>query len=125
MTMTNVKKGDTSVSIGGRTIQLEGPVLQSLEIDGLLLLRLKHFNLPSDDPKIGRNVIALDRDGNEVWRIRSFWWEVESLDGKMVPDPYSNFSLREDGTLIIYQGIGYRCELDPKTGELLTQEFTR
>ncbi len=74
----------------------------------------------------GRNVLALDKNGNEVWRIEPFAHTVKARDGsREVPAPYTGIDLAEDGKLYAYQGIGYICEIDLKTGKILHEEQTR
>lgn len=88
-------------------------------------MRLDLYDLTSDDPLKGRNVVAFDMSGDEIWRIEPFWWTVKSRDGRKVPDSYTQIRLGEDGKLYAYQPIGFICEIDPKTGKILSEHQTR
>lgn len=126
MTPQDSSAETTTVTIGGRTIELGSPIDETLRIGELLLVRLDLYDLPPDDPMKGRNVLALDKNGEEVWRIEPFWHKVKAKDGSRdIPDSYIGFDLGEDGKLYAYQGIGYICEIDLKSGKILHEEQTR
>lgn len=115
----------STVTIGGKEVDLQLRVDQAVEFNGKTIVVVSHFELPPDDPNFGRNVIAFNGDGSEAWRIKPFWHKVKARDGSMVPDPYDGLRIDKNGKLIAFQGIGYRCELDPKTGEIINAEYTR
>lgn len=122
MTAKNIRKGDTSVTISGKVIDIGLPIQQALDLDDLLILRMDDYELPSDDPFNGRNVTALDPAGNEVWRIEPFWHKVTAKDGRRVPSSYGTIHVGGDGKLYVYHPIGFMCEIDVKTGNILHEE---
>lgn len=73
----------------------------------------------------GRNILALDKNGNEVWRVEPFTHMVKARDGRVVPASYRSFDLGKDGKLYSFQGIGYVCEIDLKTGKIVDAEYMR
>jgi hypothetical protein len=81
--------------------------------------------LPTDSPFKGRNIIALDQNGKEVWRVESFWHTIKAKDGRRIPSSYSHLWIGEDGKLFAEQPIGYICEIDLKTGKILQEKQTR
>jgi hypothetical protein len=50
MTAETVGKGDTSVTINGKVIDIGMPVQEALNVGDLLILRTDDYDLPSDDP---------------------------------------------------------------------------
>ncbi len=126
MTIEGFRKRDTSITIDGNAVDLQYPIYDALEAGGVAILRLNYYNMPPDDPLKGRNIVALDRNGKEVWRIEPFWHMVESNDrSRKVPAAYTGIDLGEDGKLYAYQGIGYICEIDLRTGKIIHEEQTR
>ncbi len=125
MTLENIHKGDSTVTIDGHVVDLGLPIMEAVEVGSLIVISLNDYHLSPDDPFNGRNIVAFDKDGNEVWRIEAFWHTVEARDGRRVPASYTGIDLGEDGKLYAYQGHGYTCEIDLKTGKIVDAEYTR
>lgn len=125
MTIPDFREGETSIFIKDKMVDLEIPILDILELDEIFLVLVEDFDLSPDDPNVGRNIIALDKSGNVVWRVQPFWHTVRAEDGRKVPDSYRSLRLEEGNKIYSYQGIGYVCEIDPQTGKIIGEEYTR
>ncbi len=125
MTVDKFHKRATSITVNSHVVELALPIMETVEIDGLHVLRIDDISLPSDDPKVGRNIVALDQDGNEAWRIEDFWHKVGDRDGRKVPDSYSHIRVGDDGKLYAHQPIGFICKIDLMTGKILNEKETR
>lgn len=125
MTVENFHARDTSITINGHVVEIGLPIMDVVEVGELHILRINDFTLPSDDPVVGRNVVAIDQDGHEVWRIEDFWYKIEDRDGRRIPDSYSHIQIGKDGKLYAFQPIGFLCEIDLKTGKILHEKQTR
>lgn len=126
MNVNEITKGDTSILMDGKKINIKLPILQSITYDKILILLLNDYGLSCEDPHVGRNVVSIASGGREKWRIEAFWWKVKCKDHlHKVPDSYSHIRIGEDGKLYAYQPIGFICEIDPETGKILSEHQTR
>ena len=116
----------TMIKINGKEIYVQYPVVKTVEVGEKTIALFDLYDLPSEHPFKGRNVVAYDANGKEVWRIQAFWHHVRSHDGnREIPDAYAGIRRGENGKLLAFQGIGYTCEIDPDTGQIIGEEHTR
>lgn len=71
----------------------------------------------------GRNVVALNHDGEIVWRIPlhawAEWISINHLGAKVSSIvPYTSVFVTT-GDLYVLSSVGFRLRLDPATGEVL------
>ena len=72
------------------------------------------YDWMADDVRNGRNLVATDRNGAEIWRAKP----VISKD--------CFTAIRWDGvSLTAYTWSGYKVCVDPDTGEVTVLEFTK
>jgi len=125
MTQKDERQEETSVEIGGNVVELGVSIDEALALGDILIVLLNLYDLPSEHPFKGRNIVAFDRNGAELWRVEPFWHTVKAKDGRKIPDSYRSIRVEDDGKLYAFQGVGYVCEIDLKTGKIVGEEFTR
>lgn len=112
--------------VSGRRISMPYPIEQILPLPDKVIVLLNDEDMPSDDPLMGRNVAAFDKDGNMAWRIPLSTVTFIDDHDREWPCPYSYLAFAEDGcTIQVYETSGVRHDLDPATGELSNSLFTR
>ena len=62
-----------------------------------------------------QNLVAFDRKGKELWKAKN--------PSSAPTDAYVNFIDNED--LVVGNFAGYRCKIDPDTGDVLDAQFTK
>jgi hypothetical protein len=92
--------------------RMSNKVKESLVFDGKFTIQL----LNDQDKYKGRNVIGLDIDGNEIWRID--------------PDPLNpSFNyvsiLNQNGKLVAINFSTNQVELDYKTGKVISNRWVK
>lgn len=126
MSPTSGRQEGTSVVVDGKVVELGASVEETLAIGDIHIVLLNLYDFPSDYPFKGRNIVALNKDGNELWRVEPFWWTVKAKDGtRKIPDSFSHIHIGDDGKLYAEQPIGFICEIDLKTGKILQERQTR
>ncbi len=115
MTELNYSLNKGVLMVQGRVIEFPYPVVQSLEFQGLILVRL--------DPALGvtfnRNIFALDANGEVKWQI------TESPHGTEADKPYTSISITEKSQLIVgnWNGVDYVVALND--GSIIPQSFNK
>lgn len=98
--------------INGRELTLEYPIKESFDVNGIVIVLL------DPDSNLGshgqfRNVIGFDANGNQVW--------IAELPTEKTSDVYYQVSSRTPLKLSSF--CSYECEVDPKTGKILSKSF--
>ena len=107
------------ITIDGVEHAIDLPIRVAIPLSDRVILLLDEEDLSEDDPRYERNVIALGKDGEMLWRI-------EDVGFKGNPCPYSGLGFDEDGvTILVYDWGGACYNLDPETGKLSNLLFTR
>lgn len=113
-------KGDRVIVIEGRAVSLPCKVSVALPFQNHVVVLLNTYELTDDDPGTARNVVALNREGQELWRIEETNHLYVGNDGKKHSWPWADFGRREDGSgFWIFSPAGYEFGFDPMTGAVL------
>ena len=114
MKMDIVVRG-RQVQIGSRTIELPHPVVQTLWLGSLLIVRVE----PAPGQLFNSNVFALDTDAQQVWQI------AESPHGTEVDKPFMDLRINHQGELFAGNWNGVEYRVHPATGELSVAGFDK
>lgn len=109
----NVHNGQLSVA--GKTVELPYPVVQGLDWEGLIIVRLE----PAIGDIYNRNVMALNGAGEIHWEI------AQSPHGTEADSPYTSISVTENNELVAgnWNGVDYFVSKDD--GEISTKSFNK
>lgn len=105
--------------------QLERHILSDYKIDNSKLSNLSFKNieiyllsLDSNHPKVGRNIIAFDKKGNQIWEI-----EPDISDNGV---EWKYLQIYKEGDLLKVQSFGgSEFIIEPKTGKKLSASSYR
>lgn len=112
--MVEVLADGHKLTIDSTDITFEYEIGDFVEFGGVIVVRL---DIPVGETN-NRNVVGFDKTGTERWRIS------ESPHGSTKDNPYVNLYLR-DGGLWVGNWMGWTYRIDPETGELLENKFTK
>lgn len=95
-----------------KKIELEYTIRKIIEYDNQVIV------LVYDDFIIANNVIAFDKQGNELWRIN---------DILNIKRPTGNVDIQKEGEniLIVYSSLGIIFKIDIEKKELLNKQIIR
>ena len=113
--MVEISKQDDTLVIGDNIVHFDAPIAQHIEYDGFVVIRTE--NIGGGHPDTDRNVHAINLDGTTRWKI------PKKPDHQ--PRPYTNIYTKDDGDLWTYNFSGNLYQLDPETGEILTEKFVK
>ena len=122
------------LAIDDREFEMELPIRKAIENDsGVIIVVFKELKgiepiLGRDDPRIDRNVVGVDFNGQIVWRIeqskRANGREKDGAIEYMI-NPWLFLQTQPDGKVTVGDFEGMRYTVDPKTGELSDRSCTR
>lgn len=104
--MTQIQYEDNVLTIGGESVSLEYEITQVMEEDGVVLAVLYP---PEGEQHDGRNVIAFDADGNQLWRSKCPEDATSHLFGELY---------KEGDAIIGWSWNSNEYKIDLETGEL-------
>lgn len=114
--MTEITYSGNQLSIGENVIKLDHKIKEIIIRDDIVVVLQKIPPNEKDSPKIDRNVVAFDTDGNQIWTIDS---PPHGKGGQ----PYKYFIDRNDEKILISNWNENRYELDIHTGELSNERY--
>ncbi len=77
-----VTHSDSVLTINGREFAFEQRIQQVLVLADRVIVRFRGKSFADDDPLKGRNIIALDENGEMLWRIQDRGVTRTTKDGK-------------------------------------------
>ena len=108
---------DGSLNIEGKIVRLPQRMFRFVEYQNIIVVGLKVADFDVADPMVGRNILALDRQGNLLWRVEEHGYEYyhSRVDG-YVPQPF--IGLGVNSKINKLRGVlPYVClTIDEKTG---------
>ncbi len=115
-----------TLTINGRELTFEQEIYQSVELPDRVIVLLHPGDFAKDDPLKGCNIIALDEDGEMLWRIQDRGVTLTTKDGKEISESYTGLGLAKDEkTVRVSTPFGFLYELDPETGQISNPKFTK
>jgi outer membrane protein assembly factor BamB len=107
--------GGATLLIGGTEHELGNRIAEHIEFEDFVVVLL---DLTGDyHPELGRNVIAVNKDGSVRWRIEKAPVETD-------PDSYAGI-FDDDGDLRAYNLCGMYYRVDRDTGEVSDGRFVK
>lgn len=112
------------ILIDGNIHKTPSLVSSSLDLGDHVILLFDYSDVQPQE-QMSRNVVAVDRDGRQIWRIeRSADWLRD--DGSNLPNPFISVNVDpKTGTIYVCEMAGRDCDLNPKTGRLSNPRWTK
>ena len=121
-----------TVSFEGKTLtiddmdhEMEQPIRDTIELEDRIVVLLDDEAYPDGDPNEERNVLAVSKSGEMLWRIVR---APMRRGGEKSTDmnPYTGIWFRDDGkSVLVGDWGGCDYDLDTDTGEVSNAIFTR
>ena len=125
MTDIEVEHAHNSITVNGNKKEFDGDVIDVLVSDQIVLVLIETYDLPPDHPYRGRNVFALDRNGDLIWQIEESGGKIEDKTGKEVPESYMEIRKSAENHIRVFQISGYSYDVDSNTGRISNSDFSR
>tara|TARA_R110002110_G_scaffold68574_4_gene185525 strand:- start:248 stop:622 length:375 start_codon:yes stop_codon:yes gene_type:complete len=108
---------DGTLEIDGRVVRFPQRIFRFVEYQDIIVVGLKVADFDIADPMVGRNILALDRQGNLLWRVEEHGYEYyHSRVDAYVPQPFIGLGVSsETGKLEGVLPYVY-VTIDEKTG---------
>ncbi len=108
----SLNNGTLVVGKARRAVVLPLPVEEVIDYDDILVVRVK----PTSE--LTQNVFGIDATGHVVWQI-------PELPMNKLRDTY--LSIRRESTASVagYYSLGFIIHFDPRTGQILSGDFTK
>lgn len=111
----------TTLQFGDSELDFQHRISKWFEIDGLIVVHFSTRDYAFGDPLVGRNVIALNRKGEFVWRIESSGLTATSRVDRKTIVPQAVLSIvkspRSGNLSVRFQQI--TATVDIETGKLI------
>ena len=106
---------DGSLNIEGKIVRLPQRIARFVEYQDIIVVCLGNENIA--DPMVGRNILALDRQGKLLWRVEDHGFEYQDPDAdRLLPQPFIGLGVNsETGKLEGVLPYVY-VTIDEKTG---------
>ena len=106
--MVDIEEGAREAMFGGSLVRFEQPAVEHIETDGRIVVLFNSDFYEMGDMMVGRNIVAYDEDGNELWRVEDHGLRRPAAPD--VPDAFFDIHVDDDGRLWggtpgIYLGI--------------------
>lgn len=119
------RKGRQELAIDGYRVAFDRPVVAFIELHDRIIVLLDPDAYATDDPLLERNVVAVSRQGEFIWRIQKSVGGYEDDDAK-TPSFYGALYRSDDGVGIkVHESGGFEHDLDPRNGHLSNKVFTK
>jgi hypothetical protein len=110
--------GDT-LTVDGREFRLEAEIETAIEANDRIYVLFNDETYPEHDWRARRNVVALRRDGSEIWRIGTSEHLFPQVKRRSLPFMDLTLEFRGNETVLeVWEAIGMLYDVDPDTGEL-------
>ena len=107
---------EKTLLIGGKEVKFGQSVKEVLDLGDRLVVRLYVDDFEVGDMMVGRNIVALGSDGNELWRVEDHGLRRRSE--RKAPDAFFDIHVDDDGRL--WGGTpGIYLEIDLETGKII------
>ena len=110
---------ERTLLISGKEVKFGQSVKEILDLGDRLVVRLYVDDFEVGDMMVGRNIVAYDEDGNELWRVEDHGLRRPAAPD--VPDAFFDIHVDEKGRL--WGGTpGVELMIDLETGKILDAE---
>ena len=116
------RAGTNGLTISGKRVDFPQRIKKFVTLENLVIVLLKVSDFEEGDPMVGRNIVALNEDGEIVWRIEDHGFRITDWRDVEAPEAFFGLWLEDDGKTL-KAGIPHAIfEVDPETGSLLSIE---
>jgi len=121
-----VSHRENNLKIDGRKFKFDDLIQKIVEYPDRIIILFGYENFESEQQFAGRNLIAVGRDGNILWRVA----DSNELfpDSETSIEPFVGFGktkINDREALVAYQMFGMCYEVDPQTGALSNPRVSR
>ena len=114
--MVDIVEGAKEAKFGENMVRFEQPVVEHVEDKGRVIVLFNSDFYEVGDMMVGRNIVAYDEDGNELWRVEDHGLRRRSE--RQAPDAFFDIHVDDDGRL--WGGTpGIYLEIDLGTGKII------
>lgn len=117
--MTYTQPDSNTIEINGKHHKFSQEIREVLQLPDRIIIRLLVDDFEEGDPNVGRNVLAFNESGEELWRIEASGYFVERDPN--VPEAYFGVDMTV-GHLRVH-GADFVYDLDPDTGAVSNAEI--
>ena len=111
-----VRERNSFVEFDGKRIELDKRVEESISLGDKAIVLFYVNDYEVGDMMVGRNIVAYDEDGNELWRVEDHGLRRPAAPD--VPDAFFDIHVDDDGRL--WGGTpGIYLEIDLGTGKII------
>jgi hypothetical protein len=103
--MTDITHSEYTLKLGDTTIEFDYPIRKTLDVDGKVLVLL---GMDGNDSPGPRNILALDYEGNQCWKVSEPEWKPLTFVGLGESD--GKIKARNSNSIVY--------EIDPESGEV-------
>lgn len=113
------------LTINDLSLEFDTKIISTVPVGSGAIVLFDAYDCEEADQNYERNVFALDKRGEILWRIERSWGEREILsDGTVIRNPYRWIELSEKKDSIqadTWRSMRY--DLDPETGKISNPQF--
>jgi hypothetical protein len=108
-----------ALNVDGREFRLEAEIETALEVNDRIYVLFNDETYRRGDWRARRNIIALRRDGTEIWRVGRSGDLFPDVDDEDVPFTGMSLKSMDDGAVLeVWEPIGMLYDVNLETGEL-------
>ena len=104
------------LKINDSVIEFQQRIKKFLEIEDRVVVLLKVSDFEDGDELVGRNIVAVNQNGEIDWRIEYHGFKVRNRKDVEVPQAFFSLWLDEDGKTLRASIPVAKFEVDPETG---------
>ncbi len=88
---------DGALEIDGRIVRFPQRIFRFVEYRDIIVVGLKVADFDIADPMVGRNILALDRQGKLLWRVEDHGFEYQDPDAdRLLPQPFIGLGVNSE-----------------------------
>ena len=118
-----VEVAGNQLRINGLARKFEQRIVKTVEIGDKVMVLLNSDDFKDGDELVGRNIVAVNKEGEIDWRIEYHGFKVRNRKDVEVPQAFFSLWLDEDGKTLRASIPVAKFEVDPETGMFRSLEL--